>query len=57
MKKIPTLYVRDRETGKVDTSQVTPGCEWVVAGEGAPTRKFDGTCTMLDGDGQWWARR
>ena len=57
MRKISTLYVRDRETGKVDTSQVTPGCEWVVAGEGAPTRKFDGTCTMLDGDGQWWARR
>lgn len=57
MRKIPTLFARDRATGKVDTTQVTPGCEWVIAGEGVATRKFDGTCTMLDADGGWWARR
>lgn len=56
MKKIPTLYVRDRATGYV-TDEVTPGCEWVLAGEGVPTRKYDGTCVMLDEDGNWWARR
>ncbi len=37
--------------------QVTPGCEWVIAGGGTPTRKYDGTCVMQDEDGDWWARR
>jgi hypothetical protein len=57
MQKIPTLYVRDPEDRRYVTDEVTPGCEWVLAGEGVPTRKFDGTCVMLDEDGQWWARR
>lgn len=56
MRKIPTVFVRDRATGYV-TGDVTPGCEWVLAGEGVPTRKWDGTCVMLDDDGAWWARR
>lgn len=55
MRKIPTLFVRDPDTWFV-TDEVTPGCEWVLAGEGTPTVKFDGTCTMFDGDA-WWARR
>ncbi len=53
MKKIPTLFRRD---GKFVVDEVTPGCEWVIAGEGVPRRKFDGTCTMFDGLA-WWARR
>ena len=59
MKKIPTLFVRDFEhdNGRYVTSEVTPGCEWVLAGEGTPTRKYDGTCMMLDDNGEWWARR
>lgn len=57
MKKIPTLLVRDPEDRRYVTGEVTPGCEWVLAGEGVPTRKYDGTCTMLDPIGQWWARR
>lgn len=40
MQKIPTLFVRD-EAGLV-TPEITPGTEWVVAGEGVPTRKMDG---------------
>ena len=36
--------------------EVTPGCEWVLAGEGVPTRKYDGSCMMFDGT-NWWARR
>ena len=24
-----------------------PGAEWVLAGEGVPTRKYDGVCTMV----------
>ena len=56
MKKIPTLYVRDQATGYV-TGEVTPGCEWVLSGEGTATRKFDGTCVMVDDNGYVWTRR
>lgn len=48
MKKIPTLFERDRETGLV-VNTVTPGCEWVLNGEGRATRKWDGTCCMVRG--------
>lgn len=39
MKKIPTLFVREFfPCHKVKiTDQVTPGCEWVLAGEGVAT--------------------
>lgn len=57
MKKIPTLFARDEENRRLVTESVTPGCEWVLAGEGVATRKFDGTCVMLDENGAWWARR
>lgn len=57
MKKIPTLFLRDPENMRRLLPQVHPDCEWVMRGEGAPTRKYDGTCTMLDEDGLWWARR
>ncbi|MFD8820798.1 hypothetical protein ACFV1C_00265 [Streptomyces sp. NPDC059605] len=58
MEKIPTLFVRDFSTQPAYVlPKVTPGCEWVTAGEGEATRKYDGTCTMLDQAGQWWARR
>jgi hypothetical protein len=36
MKKIPTLFQRD-ETRRYVTDVVTPGCEWVLAGEGRAT--------------------
>lgn len=57
MKKIPTLFVRDPEDRKHVLSEITPGCEWVLAGEGIATRKYDGTCVMYDGWGAWYARR
>ncbi len=57
MKKIPTVLVRDASDRAHVTDDVTPGCEWVLAGEGVATRKYDGTCVMLDDSGQWWARR
>lgn len=56
MQKIPTVFVRDPDDRKHVTEQVTPGCEWVLLGEGVATRKYDGTCTMFDGH-DWWARR
>ena len=57
MQKIPTLFERDEDDRRFVTDKVTPGCEWVLAGEGVATRKYDGTCVMLDGEGEWWARR
>lgn len=56
MRKIPTLFVRDPDDRKHVLDDVTPGCEWVIAGEGRPTRKYDGTCVKFDGE-RWWARR
>ena len=57
MNKIPTLFRRDPEDRKRILAEADPGCLWVLAGEGTPTRKYDGTCVMLDEDGVWWARR
>ena len=57
MQKIPPLFVRNEQDRHYVTDQVNPGCAWVLAGEGQATRKFDGTCVMLDEDGAWWARR
>ncbi|MCX5239758.1 DUF5565 family protein [Streptomyces prunicolor] len=57
MLKIPTLFVRDPEDRSRVLNQISPGCEWVVAGEGRPTRKLDGTAVMYDQHGAWWARR
>jgi len=57
LKKIPTLFERDwNGNRRYVLPKVTPGCEWVLKGEGTPTRKYDGTCVMFDGE-RWWARR
>lgn len=56
MRKIPTLFKRDLDDMRKVLPEVTPGCEWVLAGEGTATRKYDGTCCMFDGE-RWWARR
>lgn len=48
MKKMPTLFIRVfYDHSIIDTiNEVTPGCEWVLAGEGVATEKIDGTCTL-----------
>ena len=57
MKKIPTLFRRDPEDRKRVLAEANPECQWVLDGEGVATRKYDGTCVLLDADGVWWARR
>lgn len=57
MRKIPTLLKRDPDNMRLVLMEVNPGCEWVLAGEGVATRKYDGTCVKKDADGSWWARR
>jgi hypothetical protein len=51
MRKIPTLFRRDPDNPRSVLPEVTPGCEWVIAGEGTATRKYDGTCILIRRDG------
>ena len=55
MRKIPSLFQRNYETDRLVRDEVVPGCEWVLAGEGTPTRKHDGTCCMVR-DGKLYRR-
>lgn len=49
MKKIPTLFNRIYSNNKIIgiSSAVTPGCEWVLNGEGVATVKYDGSCCAI----------
>lgn len=47
MKKILSLFQRDYAGDRMVVDALVPGAEWVAAGEGVATRKFDGTCTRL----------
>lgn len=47
MKKIPTLFQRNYDTDHLVRDEITPGCEWVIAGEGIATRKWDGTAMLI----------
>jgi hypothetical protein len=49
MKKMPCLFVRTfhGDGTFTITEEVTPGCEWVLAGEGVASRKWDGTAVMV----------
>lgn len=50
MEKIISLFQRNYETDRLVRDEVVPGAEWVLAGEGVATRKFDGTsCLIRDG--------
>ncbi len=55
MKKIISLFQRNYETDKLVRNEVVPGAEWVIAGEGVATRKFDGTCCLIR-DGKLFKR-
>jgi hypothetical protein len=57
MIKMPCLFIREFH-GKNSftlTEQVTPGCEWVLNGEGTASRKRDGTACHIK-DGKLWKR-
>jgi hypothetical protein len=55
MKKIISLFKRDYEGNRDVRNEVVDGAEWVLAGEGLPTRKYDGTCCLVRG-GQLFKR-
>ena len=51
MKKISTLFKKDPNNHSRVVDEINPENEWVINGEGIPTRKFDGTATaILDGE-------
>lgn len=55
MEKIIGLFKRDYEGTRLILNEIVPGAEWVPAGEGVATQKFDGTCCMVR-DGKLYKR-
>lgn len=49
MQKIISLFQRNYDGDRLVRDELVPGAEWVAAGEGVATRKFDGTCCMVRG--------
>lgn len=50
MQKIVSLFQRNYDGDRLVRDEVVPGAEWVQAGEGRATEKFDGTCCLIRGD-------
>ena len=49
MKKIKSLFKRDYDGDRLVYDEVVDGCEWVLAGEGVATIKYDGSaCAVFD---------
>ena len=55
MRKIPTLFVRNPQTHKIEPV-LSDGCDWVLRNEGRATRKLDGTAVLLR-NGRAYKRR
>jgi hypothetical protein len=55
MQKIISLFQRNYEGDRQVRDEIVPGAEWVAAGEGVATQKFDGTCCMVR-DGKLYKR-
>ena len=52
MKKIPTIFKRNPGNMRELFNEPNPFCQWVFAGEGAATQKYDGTCVNIK-DGKY----
>ena len=57
MRKVPTLFARNPDDMRHVTRHVNPAARWVLGGPARATRKYDGSCMLLDEEGRWWARR
>jgi hypothetical protein len=55
VRKIISLFQRNYGGDHLVRGEVVPGAEWVIAGEGTPTRKYDGTCCLIR-DGRLYRR-
>lgn len=47
MQKIISLLQRNYDGDRLVRDELVPGAEWVAAGEGIATRKWDGTAAMI----------
>ena len=47
MQKIISLYQRNYDGDRLVRDEVVPGAEWVLAGEGVATRKWEGTACLV----------
>lgn len=49
MKKIPCLFKRDySKKERPIINEILKGSEWVINGEGIATKKYDGTCCLIE---------
>lgn len=55
MQKIISLFQRNYDGDHLVRDELVPGTEWVAAGEGVATRKWDGTCCLVR-DGKLFKR-
>ncbi len=55
MQKIISLFQRNYDGDHLVRNEVVAGAEWVLAGEGVATRKWDGTCCLVR-DGKLYKR-
>lgn len=55
MQKIISLFKRNYDGDRLVYDEVVSGAEWVAAGIGVATRKWDGTCAMVR-DGRLYRR-
>jgi hypothetical protein len=55
MRKIKSLYMRNYDGDGLVRDEVVEGSEWVLAGEGKATVKYDGTCCLVR-DGKLYRR-
>lgn len=55
MQKIISLFQRNYDGDRLVRNEIVPGAEWVQAGEGIATLKYDGTSCMIRG-GQLFKR-
>jgi hypothetical protein len=55
VQKIPTLFQRNYDSDYLVRDELVAGCEWVIAGEGVATRKYDGACCQVR-FGIFWKR-
>lgn len=56
MKKTPTIFKRNPDNMREILPEPHKDCAWVFAGEGVATRKYDGTCCLIEG-GKLYKRR
>lgn len=56
MKKIPTIFKRNPKNMHEILNEHHPSCDWIFKGEGVATRKYDGTCTLIE-NGKYYKRR